>query len=98
MGFYCLSSLGNELIGNFSDSIRNVKLTLKEMSNFVGNQAVGGLMVMDMSSPGLLHSWSSSIFSYEVPPSLHHVSRDVSGYMKCLNHCRSSPCFMEYVL
>ena len=60
MDFYCLCPPGNELIGNFSVSVRNVKLTLKEMSNFVGNQAVGGLMVMDMSSPGLLHSWSSS--------------------------------------
>lgn len=47
MGFYCLCSPGNELVGNFSDSVRNVKLTLKEMSNFAGNQAVGGLMVME---------------------------------------------------
>ena len=47
MDFYCLCSPGNELVGNFSDSVRNVKLTLKEMSNFAGNQAVGGLMVME---------------------------------------------------
>ena len=52
MAFYCLCPAGNELIGNFSVSVRNVKLTLKEMSNFVGNQALGGLMVMDMSSLG----------------------------------------------
>ncbi|XP_015169899.1 TGACG-sequence-specific DNA-binding protein TGA-1B-like [Solanum tuberosum] len=51
------------------------------MSNFVGNQAVGGVMVMEMSSLGLLHSWSSSGFLDEVPPSLHQVSTDVSRYL-----------------
>ncbi|KAH0758148.1 hypothetical protein KY290_021641 [Solanum tuberosum] len=51
------------------------------MSNFVDNQAVGGVMVMDMSSLGLLHSWSNSGFLDEVPPSLHQVSTDVSGYL-----------------
>ncbi|WMV26053.1 hypothetical protein MTR67_019438 [Solanum verrucosum] len=44
-------------------------------------QAVGGLMVMDMSSPGLLHSWSSSRFLDEVSPFLHQVSTDVSRYL-----------------
>ncbi|KAH0758153.1 hypothetical protein KY290_021646 [Solanum tuberosum] len=43
-------------------------------------QAVGGLMVMDMSSSGLLHSWSSSRFLDEVSPLLHKVSTDVSGH------------------
>uniref|UniRef100_M1DXC6 cAMP response element binding (CREB) protein n=1 Tax=Solanum tuberosum TaxID=4113 RepID=M1DXC6_SOLTU len=36
---------------------------------------------MDMSSPGLLHSWSSSRFLDEVSPLLHQVSTDVSGYL-----------------
>ncbi|KAG5611437.1 hypothetical protein H5410_022718 [Solanum commersonii] len=68
---YCLCPLGNELIGNFRDSARNATFTLEEMSNFAGNQVVGGVMVMDMSSPGLLH----------MPPSLHQVSTDVSGFL-----------------
>ncbi|KAG5611449.1 hypothetical protein H5410_022730 [Solanum commersonii] len=38
-------------------------------------------MVMDMSSPGLLHSWSSSRFLDEVSSLLHQVSTDVSGYL-----------------
>uniref|UniRef100_M1DE75 TGACG-sequence-specific DNA-binding protein TGA-1B n=1 Tax=Solanum tuberosum TaxID=4113 RepID=M1DE75_SOLTU len=51
------------------------------MSNFAGNQAVGGMMVMDMSSSGILHSWSISGVLDEVPLSLHQVFTDVSGYL-----------------
>ncbi|KAG5611467.1 hypothetical protein H5410_022748, partial [Solanum commersonii] len=71
----------NELIGNFSNSSRNFKLTSKEISNFAANQATGGVIVKDMSSPGLLHSWSSSGVLDEVSPFLHQVSTDVSGYL-----------------
>ncbi|KAK4721573.1 hypothetical protein R3W88_011806 [Solanum pinnatisectum] len=38
-------------------------------------------MVMEMSSLGLLHSWSSSEFLDEVPPLLHQVCTDVSRYL-----------------
>ncbi|KAH0693451.1 hypothetical protein KY285_020548 [Solanum tuberosum] len=77
----CFGQPENELIGNFSNSSRNFKLTSEEISNFAGNQAAGGVMVKDMSSPGLLHSWSSSGVLDEVSPFLHQVSTDVSGYL-----------------
>ncbi|XP_055807483.1 bZIP transcription factor 17-like [Solanum dulcamara] len=72
---------GSQLIGNSGDSSTNVKLTSSEMSNFTGNQAAGGVMVMDTSSPELHQSFSSSRVSNEVSRSLHQVSTDVSGYL-----------------
>lgn len=50
----CFDQPGNQLIGNFGDSSRNVKLRSKEISNFAGKQAVGHLMYMDTSLLGLL--------------------------------------------
>uniref|UniRef100_M1D800 TGACG-sequence-specific DNA-binding protein TGA-1B n=1 Tax=Solanum tuberosum TaxID=4113 RepID=M1D800_SOLTU len=73
---------GNELIGNFSNSARNVELMSEEMITFAGNQAAEGVMVMDMSSPGICHSWSSLGVLDKVSPSLHQVSTDVSEYLK----------------
>ncbi|WMV25572.1 hypothetical protein MTR67_018957 [Solanum verrucosum] len=71
----------NELIRNFSNSSRNFKLSSGEMSNFSGNQEAGVEMVKDMSSSGLLHSWSSSGGLDEMSMLFHKVSTDVSGYL-----------------
>ncbi|MCD9640360.1 hypothetical protein HAX54_025636 [Datura stramonium] len=77
----CFGQPGSQLIGNFDDSSRNVKLTSAELSNFAGNQAAGGVMVTETSSPELRQSSSSSGVLNEVSPSLHQVSTDVSGYL-----------------
>ncbi|KAH0693277.1 hypothetical protein KY285_020374 [Solanum tuberosum] len=71
----------NELIRNFGNSSRNFMLSSGEMSNFFGNQEAGVEMVKDMSSSGLLHSWSSSRVLDEVSVLLHKVSTDVFGYL-----------------
>ncbi|KAG5611447.1 hypothetical protein H5410_022728 [Solanum commersonii] len=51
------------------------------MCNFAGNQEAVVEMVKDMSSPGLLHSWSSSRVLDEVSVLLHQVSTHVYGYL-----------------
>ncbi|WMV25546.1 hypothetical protein MTR67_018931 [Solanum verrucosum] len=79
----CFSQPWNELIRNFSNSSRNFKLTSGEMSNFSSNQEAGIEMVKDMSSLGLLHSWSISGVLDEVFLLLHQVSTDGSGYLTC---------------
>ncbi|KAH0693450.1 hypothetical protein KY285_020547 [Solanum tuberosum] len=50
-----------------------------EMSNFPGNQEVGVEMVKDMSSLGLLHSWSSSGVLDEVYVLLHQAQLGGTG-------------------
>ncbi|KAG5611435.1 hypothetical protein H5410_022716 [Solanum commersonii] len=51
------------------------------MSNLADNQEAGVEMVKDMSSPGLLHSWSNSGVLNEVSVLLHQFSTHVFGYM-----------------
>ncbi|XP_004249119.1 bZIP transcription factor 17 [Solanum lycopersicum] len=77
----CFGQSGSQLIGNSVDSSTNVKLKLEEMSDISGNQAAGGVMVMDTSSPEIVQRSSSSRLSNEVSPSLPQISTDVSGYL-----------------
>ncbi|XP_059295867.1 bZIP transcription factor 17-like [Lycium ferocissimum] len=70
-----------QLIGDFDESSRDLKSSSAELSNFAGNQAVGGVMVMDTSSPELRQSSNSSGVSIGVSPLLDQVSGDVSGFL-----------------
>ncbi|KAH0758157.1 hypothetical protein KY290_021650 [Solanum tuberosum] len=76
-------------MGAFSDASGNFKLISEIVKGKLRDRnqstwtliAAGGVMVKDMSSPGLLHSWSSSGVLDEVSPFLHQVSTDVFGYL-----------------
>nr|ANQ38585.1 bZIP28 protein [Nicotiana benthamiana]UGZ04769.1 bZIP28B protein [Nicotiana benthamiana] len=78
----CFGQPGSQLVRDFDDSSRYFKSTSAEFGNFSGNQAAGGVMVIDTSSPELRQSSSGSdVLNATSSTSSHQVSGDVAGYL-----------------